>query len=185
MNRQLRTLHRKIAPILFLPLFATALTGMVYRLGLSWFKMPGSAAEILMVIHQGRFLGAAIAPVYVLLMGLGLIGLIATGITLVRKRRAGTKAPKRDGRWLHRILAPIACIPLLISALTGIIYSLGEAWFNLPRPVLSLMLRLHQGSYLGNTLKPIYVLLVGLGLIVMLVSGIQMTSIWRQRRASS
>lgn len=33
---------------------------------------------------------------------------------------------------------------------------------------------LHQGAWLGDALKPVYVVLVGLGLVVLLVSGFTM-----------
>ncbi len=89
-----RKLHRFIAPILFLPIFLTTITGVAYRLGRSWFSIPkgeGSLAETLMMIHQGGFLGKQLVPFYVLLDGLGLIGLLVTGIFMlnmfVKKRR--------------------------------------------------------------------------------------------------
>lgn len=182
-----RKLHRKIAPILFLPLLLTALTGVVYRLGRNWFDLPNAAAEVMMTIHEGGFLGEALVPIYVLLMGLGLLGLIATGLIMITKRKPGkAKANvKQDWRWYHRIIAPIALLPLLISATTGIGYRLGKAWFGLSNDQAAILLRLHQGSYLGDALKPIYVLLVGLGLLVLLISGIQMTGIFRKRQPKS
>jgi uncharacterized iron-regulated membrane protein len=78
-----RKLHRVISPILLLPLLLTALTGVAYRLGISWFGMSEDAAEIFMKIHQGAFLGNQLKSVYVLLIGLGLIGLIVTGILML------------------------------------------------------------------------------------------------------
>jgi uncharacterized iron-regulated membrane protein len=178
-----RKLHRKIAPILFIPLFLTALTGVIYRVGKAWFGLPGDAAEIMMVIHQGEFLGDLLTPVYVLLMGLGLVGLVVTGVTMIRRRKTGsTKAPKKDMRWVHRLLAPIAFLPLTVSAITGIGYSLGERWFGLEDDQIDFLMSLHQGSYLGGTLRAVYVFFVGAGLVALLVTGIQMTGIFRKRR---
>ncbi|WP_017720144.1 hypothetical protein [Kamptonema formosum] len=85
-----RKLHRQIAPILFLPLFITAITGIAYRLGKSWFGMSPDVAEIFMVIHQGEFLGSQLKPVYVLLNGVGLVGLAVTGLSMT-----GIFRPKR------------------------------------------------------------------------------------------
>ncbi|HIK32686.1 MAG TPA: PepSY domain-containing protein [Oscillatoriales cyanobacterium M59_W2019_021] len=179
----LRKLHRKLAPFLFIPLFIAALTGIAYRLGYSWFRIPDEVADFLMVLHEGRYLGEALVPVYVLLVGLGLLGTIATGLTLIRRKgKTSASPPKKDGRWFHRLLAPIAFLPLTVSALTGIAYRLGKAWFGLSNPQAAIFLRIHQGSYLGTTLKPIYVLLVGLGLIGLLMTGIQMSGIFRKRR---
>ena len=41
-----RKVHRFIAPILFLPLLLTTITGVAYRLGRSWFDIPFSAGDV-------------------------------------------------------------------------------------------------------------------------------------------
>jgi uncharacterized iron-regulated membrane protein len=182
----LRKLHRKSAPIVFIPLFLTALTGVAYRLGRSWFEIPNEVAGFLMTIHEGRFLGAPLVPVYVLLMGVGLLGMIVTGLSLLkRKRQASNLKGKVDFRQVHRVLAPLAFLPLLMSAATGIAYRLGKDWLGLSSDQAAVLLRLHQGSYLGSSLKPFYVLCVGVGLIGLLITGIQMSSIFRQRKSQS
>jgi uncharacterized iron-regulated membrane protein len=180
----LRKLHRKSAPILFLPLFLTAITGVAYRVGRAWFGLPEDVAEFFMTIHEGRFLGAALVPFYVLLVGLGLVGLLVTGIVMFIKRKPAKGQQKKDHRWMHRILAPIAFLPLLLSASTGVAYRLGRAWFGISNEQASVLMNLHQGSYFGAVGRPIYVLLVGLGLVILLITGIQMTPLFRKRRAS-
>lgn len=181
----LRKLHRQIAPILFLPLMASALTGIAYRLGRSWFQIPGEVANTLLVIHQGEYLGQPLVPIYVLLVGMGLLGLLSTGVTMLiqAQRRSARSKTGVTGRHIHRLVAPIACLPLLVSAITGIGYRLGQSWFNLGKPQTSLLLRIHQGTYLGPTLRHFYVLFVGLGLLVLLTTGISMTGILRKRRS--
>jgi PKHD-type hydroxylase len=180
----LRKLHRKSAPILFLPLFLTAITGVAYRVGRAWFGLPEDVAEFFMTIHEGRFLGAALVPFYVLLVGLGLVGLLVTGIVMFIKRKPAKGQQKKDHRWMHRILAPIAFLPLLLSASTGVAYRLGRAWFGISNEQASVLMNLHQGSYFGAVGRPIYVLLVGLGLVILLITGIQMTPLFRKRRAA-
>jgi uncharacterized iron-regulated membrane protein len=180
----LRQLHRKSAPILFVPLFLTAITGVAYRVGRTWFDIPDTVADFFMTLHEGRFLGQALVPIYVLLVGLGLLGLLATGIVMVLKRKPTTGQPKKDTRWVHRILAPIAFLPLLLSASTGIAYRLGRAWFSLSSEQASLLMSIHQGSFFGSVGRSIYVLLVGLGLVVLLITGIQMTPMFRKQRAT-
>jgi uncharacterized iron-regulated membrane protein len=180
----LRQLHRKSAPILFLPLLLTAITGVAYRIGHVLFDLPEGVAEFFMTLHEGRFLGQALVPFYVLLMGLGLVGMLVTGIVMVIKRKPGKGQPKKDNRWVHRILAPIAFLPLLLSASTGIAYRLGRAWFGISNEQASVLMNLHQGSYFGSVGRAVYVLLVGLGLVILLVTGIQMTPILRKRRAA-
>lgn len=179
----LRKLHRKSAPILFLPLFLTAITGVAYRVGRAWFGIPKAVAKFLMTLHEGRFLGQALVPFYVLLTGLGLLGMLITGVVMVVKREPAKGQPKKDHRWMHRTLAPIAFLPLLLSASTGIGYRLGRAWFGISNEQASVLMNLHQGSYFGAVGRPIYVLLVGLGLIILLITGIQMTPLFRKRRA--
>lgn len=173
-----RKLHRKTAPILFLPLLLTALTGIAYRIARSWFGVSDSVGDFFMTIHEGRFLGQGLVPIYVLLVGLGLLGMIVTGLTMT-KLNAKAK-PRKNQRWVHRILGLIAFLPLLISGITGIAYRLGKTWFGLSNEQASILMTLHQGSYLGQTLRPIYVLLVGLTLIGLLVTGIRMTGIFRR-----
>ncbi len=183
MSVAFRKLHRRIAPILFLPLLASALTGVAYRLGRSWFGFPCSVANFFMVIHQGEYLGQPLVPIYVLLVGLGLIGLIVTGLTMIK--RPGNR-PQNQTKLtlekLHQILAPIVFLPLLASAVTGITYRLGKAWFGMSNEQAAIFLRIHQGTYLGSFWRVFYVFLVGLGLVAMLFTGIKMTSIFPRRR---
>lgn len=70
---------------------------------------------------------------------------------------------------------------MLASAVTGITYQVGESWLGLPEEQIELLITIHQGSYLGSFGKPIYVFLVGLGVIAMLFIGIRMTGIFRKR----
>ena len=85
---------------------------------------------------------------------------------------------KRTLRKLHRQLAPILFIPFLLTATTGIIYRIGNSWFGMPAKYAKLMMYIHQGTFVGNQLRPIYVLLNGLGLVAMLISGIVMSGIF-------
>lgn len=180
----LRKLHRQVAPIVFLPLLLSALTGIGYRIGRNWFNISDGVAEFFLTIHEGRYLGQPLVPVYVLLVGLGLVGMIVTGLVMIkRKPKISQFRSKRDKRWFHHILAVIAFLPLLVTSLTGIGYRLGKAWFGLSNQQASILLRIHQGSYLGSTFKPVYVLLVGAGLVGLLITGIQMTSIFGRRKS--
>ncbi|MEA5419467.1 PepSY domain-containing protein [Spirulina sp. CCNP1310] len=176
-----RQLHRKIAPILFLPLLLTALTGVGYRLGRAWFNLPHEIGDVLLGVHQGSFVGKPLVPIYVLWMGLGLLGLVVTGIVMI-KQRWGKPQSKQGHRWLHRGVGAIACLPLLMSAITGISFRLGKTWFGLSDAQGSFLMALHEGRYLGNALRPFYVLMVGLGLGVLLFTGIQMTGIFRPKK---
>ncbi|NEQ96752.1 MAG: PepSY domain-containing protein [Cyanothece sp. SIO2G6] len=74
-------------------------------------------------------------------------------------------------RTLHRIVAPIVLLPLLVTMFTGVFYRLGKSWFGLSRDQVHFLMVIHEGEYLGHTLEPIYVLLNGLGLLWMTVTG--------------
>lgn len=53
----LKKLHRKIAPIVFIPLMLSAVTGIAYRVGKSWFGLSKGFGNGMMMLHEGRFLG--------------------------------------------------------------------------------------------------------------------------------
>jgi DMSO/TMAO reductase YedYZ heme-binding membrane subunit len=80
-----RKLHRSIAPIVLFPLIITAITGMTYRVGKSWFNLSRDQVHFLMVIHEGEYLGKQLEPIYVLLNALGLLLMIVTGIGMLVK----------------------------------------------------------------------------------------------------
>ncbi len=77
--RQFRQFHRALAPIVLFPLTVTVFTGVIYRLGKSWFGLSRDQLHFLMVIHEGEYFGATLEPIYVLLNGLGLLWMLATG----------------------------------------------------------------------------------------------------------
>ena len=86
MNRAFRKYHRQIAIILCLPLFLTVLTGIGYTIVDEWFGQ-GELGGLLLQIHTMEIL--RLGKIYPLLNGLGLIGLLITGLSmtgLFRKR---------------------------------------------------------------------------------------------------
>ena len=73
-------------------------------------------------------------------------------------------------KW-HSTLAPIVMLPLMMTVSTGVIYRLSKDWFGLSRDQVHFLMSIHEGEYLGHTLEPFYVLLNGLGVVWMLVTG--------------
>ena len=71
-------------------------------------------------------------------------------------------------RKLHRLLVPIAAAPLLLTALTGSIYSglleqgIDAFW----------LLKIHSGRFGPLNLQPYYSVLLGLLTLVLIVSGV-------------
>lgn len=82
----------------------------------------------------------------------------------------------------HQILSPIVFLPLLVTAVTGMTYRLGKAWFGMSNEQAAIFLRIHQGTYLGSFWRVVYVFLVGLGLVAMLSTGIRLTGIFPRSR---
>ena len=72
-NLNFRKYHRKIAPILFIPLLLSAFTGISYRISRTWFGISDDFGESILALHEGKFLGKPLVPFYVLLVGLGLL----------------------------------------------------------------------------------------------------------------
>ena len=178
-------LHRQLALPLFVPLLLTGISGVAYRLGRSWLGLPRSFGQFMMTIHEGRFLGEPLVPFYVALVGLGLLALIGSGAALWSRFRRRSPAKLPPERNIHRFLAPIALLPLMLSAGTGIAYRLSINWLGVSEDQVKFLLKLHEGAYLGSTLRPFYVLLVGAGLLIMLWTGVQMLGLARRTRRES
>jgi len=176
MNPAIRKFHRVFSPWLALPLVLTLATGVTYRIGRAWFGMPKETGGKILSVHTGEWLGTVGSSAYVLLVGGGLLALILTGTFLLSKSRA-----KTGPRAAHRILAALLLLPLAASALTGIAYKLGEEWFHLPEDTLSLFMIIHEGAWLGPSLKPFYVLLVGLGLLMLAATGLRLTGLFGRK----
>ncbi|MBE9175447.1 PepSY domain-containing protein [Synechocystis salina LEGE 06155] len=180
-----RKLHRTIAPIVFLPLLISALTGTIFILGEMFFGESEKFEDTILGIHEGEFLGEPLVPVYVLLIGLGLVGIIVSGIVIFVQKRHHRGSNLITGdvnfRSIHSFLAPILFIPLLVSATTGMGYRIGRAWLDIPKEKISILMDIHQGSYFGPFLQVVYICLIGVGLISILITGLQMTGIFRKR----
>jgi uncharacterized iron-regulated membrane protein len=75
-------------------------------------------------------------------------------------------------RKLHRLVVPIAAIPLLITAASGSLYSLlleqgiDAFW----------LLKIHTGKFGPLNLQPYYSLLLGLFTLVLITSGLLLLS---------
>jgi hypothetical protein len=167
-----RRLHRRLAPLLAAPLLVAAATGVAGRVGRSWFGMPKALAKQLFAIHAGGVLAEPLEPFYVLAMGLGLVGLLVTGAQLLPA--LARRRPPQGERLLHSRLALVALVPLLLTAVSGVLFRLLETWTSLPVASFRWLMVLHQGGWLGPQFKPVYVLLVGLGLVGLLVTGVRM-----------
>ena len=85
-----RLFHRLLGIALLLPLAATAITGIAYKVGEEYFGLSQETSDLLMHIHGGAWLGQEAKVFYVLVLGLGLLatGFLGLGILLPKKRPA-------------------------------------------------------------------------------------------------
>lgn len=85
-------------------------------------------------------------------------------------------------RRLHGALAPVVLAPLLVTVCSGMAYRLLKDWAGLSRDQVHWLMVLHEGEWLGPRVEPFYVLLNGLGLVWMLVTGaVLLGQRWRRR----
>jgi hypothetical protein len=83
-------------------------------------------------------------------------------------------------RYLHRILAPIMVLPLLLTTITGTIYQIVDLAGN--GDAFDWLLDWHKGHFGVLNLEVIYPFLNALGLFVLIFTGISM---WLHSRRMS
>lgn len=88
----------------------------------------------------------------------------------------------RSFRKFHRSLALIMALPLLLTIVTGVTYSILSEWIHADElaSLQVMLLQLHSGALFK--LEKIYPLLNGLGLLGLLITGITMTNLFRRSR---
>ncbi|MER3494326.1 MAG: peptidase [Mastigocladus sp. ERB_26_2] len=92
--RSFRKYHRTLAIILALPLFVTLLTGIAATLVGEWSANIGVPRSLLLSIHRGEIFG--LQGIYPILNGLGLLGLLATGLSMTSLFGRKKSKPKQD-----------------------------------------------------------------------------------------
>jgi hypothetical protein len=80
MKRAFRKYHRVLATILCLPLALTVLTGMAVTMVGEWSLNLGVPRGVLLGLHNGEIFH--LQGIYPILNGLGLIGLLVTGMSM-------------------------------------------------------------------------------------------------------
>ncbi len=80
MKRLFRKYHRILAIIICIPLILTVLTGMLTTIVKEWSMNTGLSSRLLLKIHTGEILH--LEAIYPILNGLGLIGLLVTGMSM-------------------------------------------------------------------------------------------------------
>ena len=81
-----RQFHKYLAPWVFLPLFISATTGLIYRISKDLLGYSRDEVHWLMSLHEGEWLGNNGELIYVTLNSLGLIWMLITGFQMVSKK---------------------------------------------------------------------------------------------------
>ncbi len=92
-----RRCHAQLGPVLLIPLFNSAVTGVTYRLAKDWLGLERAQVHWLMVLHEGEWLGTPGKSLYVLSEAVGVIWLLGTGSVLAWNR-FGPKAMETKGK---------------------------------------------------------------------------------------
>ena len=74
-------------------------------------------------------------------------------------------------RKFHRAVAPWVILPLAVTALTGMGYRLGKAWFGWDKTLGGLAMDLHTGEWLGRIGSAVYLGLTGIALLLLIGTG--------------
>lgn len=90
MQRAFRKYHRWLAAIVLLPLGLTVITGMLITFAREWSVPLGVSPRLLTQIHTGEIFH--LEGIYPILDGLGVIGLLVTGATMLRRSRRQAKS---------------------------------------------------------------------------------------------
>ena len=85
-------------------------------------------------------------------------------------------------RKFHRKLAPWLLPFLLLSAITGILYRIGRAWFGFTKETGNDVLYFHTGAWFGTNGSVVFLAVLGSGLLFLVFSGLWM---WRAGRLPS
>jgi hypothetical protein len=84
----------------------------------------------------------------------------------------------RSFRKYHRLIAIAVFLPLILTVITGMGYIIFDEWLGQEK-IGEFLLRLHTLDIIG--LESIYPLLIGLGLLGLLVTGLSMTKLLKKR----
>lgn len=85
--------------------------------------------------------------------------------------------PRKLARQIHRALAPILALPLVVTVVTGSLYQIARLNDNFDYYWL---IQIHKGQWGPLDLQAVYPFLNGLGLLLMVATGL---SLWLQMRS--
>ena len=167
-----RSFHRRFAPWIGGALVFSALTGMAFRLGRSWFSINSNWSGFFLSLHSWDWLGDRFSLVALAILALGIFVLLGSAVLMLwQTRKKLFRAPKAS-RLIHRLLGLALLLPLALSALTGVAYRVVELNDGSDE-TLDFLMDLHAGGWLGRGFSPYYVAALGLAVLLSSFSGWQ------------
>ena len=86
-----RQFHKALAPWVFLPLFLSSITGLIYRISKDLLGYSRDQVHWLMSLHEGEWLGHNGELIYVFLNSVGVLWMLVTGFQMFSKTISVTK----------------------------------------------------------------------------------------------
>ena len=86
-----RQFHKALAPWVFLPLFISSITGLLYRFSKDLLGYSREQVHWLMSLHEGEWLGDNGELIYVILNSLAVLWMLITGFQMFSKSISFTK----------------------------------------------------------------------------------------------
>ena len=94
-----RQFHKALAPLVFLPLFVSSITGLIYRVSKDILGYSREQVHWLMSLHEGEWLGDNGELIYVILNSLGVLWMLITGFQMFSKTISfGKKVTKGESK---------------------------------------------------------------------------------------
>ena len=181
MKASFRILYRQLILIISCCLLVTALTGIIVGLNNRLIQLPDQIVRILIGLHQGAFLGDKLAPIYVLLLGLGVFALGLKVMAEGKYNNLPSESTAPIFANVCRIIGLILVIPLAVCVETGIAYRLGADWLGMSSSETAGFLSVHGGYSFETPFDLFYLLAVGATLIALLILSWKSNKIVRKR----
>ena len=156
-----RWTHTWLGVAACLPLFVTIATGFLYRFGRDVLGFSKPSMQWLMAVHSLSIL--SLQHLYPLLMAVVAFALVLTSLplrpfqqlaanpSLLSLRRfllPDTWTPRTQ----HRALTLVLAAPLLLSAVTGAVWTVQKHWLGMGKADIGYLMGIHQGSVFGSAL---------------------------------
>lgn len=165
-----RLFHRKAAPWIGIGLVFFAITGMAFRLGRSWFSLDSRKGGVLLSLHSWDWLGDWGSLAMLVLLGSGILLLIASAVTMLWQTRKKLFRSPQPTRLIHRIVGLALLLPLTVSVGTGVAYRIVELGDG-PDETLDFLMDLHTGGWIGRGASPYYIAVLGATVLALSFTG--------------